>query len=82
MISVYGGYCTECGEDRSLALTIHHVNGGGQKHRREINKKSGTAFYEWLKLSGFPEGYKVLCGTCHLIKHRIEHREEGYYEER
>jgi hypothetical protein len=67
----YGGKCEECGETRIEALLIHHSNGGGCKHRREIKRVSGTAFYEWLRNNQYPDGYSVLCGTCHLITHRV-----------
>lgn len=76
IIAVYGGCCRICGEDRGLALVIHHIGGGGNKHRDEINRSSGTAFYEWIKKEGYPEGYELLCGTCHLIHHREREKQQ------
>ncbi|WP_157368697.1 hypothetical protein [Zavarzinella formosa] len=56
--------CSHCGYDNMLALSIDHVNGGGCKHRQEINKN----FYSWLRKNGFPEGYQVLCMNCQFVK--------------
>lgn len=60
----YGGRCACCGEARREFLAIDHVEGGGNKHRRENNLKSGVAFTRWLKKNGFPEGFRVLCHNC------------------
>lgn len=60
----YGPECACCGEGRIEFLTIDHVNGGGTKHRKEINKSSGSHFYKWLIDNNFPEGFRVLCFNC------------------
>ena len=61
-----------CGQDDLVLLTIDHINGGGNKHRKEINlKKSGGAgynFYCWLKRNGYPDGFQVLCWNCNFKK--------------
>lgn len=50
-------------------LTIDHINGGGNKHRESIlNSRGGTSFYRWLKKTGYPSGYQVLCWNCNLSK--------------
>jgi len=62
----YGGYrCTCCGETESRFLTIDHVNGGGNKHRRAIGI---GRFYYWLRDNNFPAGFQVLCYNCNLGK--------------
>lgn len=62
-IQRYGGQCSCCGEDIFIFLSIHHVNKDGNKHRRELKKKS-LNIYEWLKKENYPEGFMVLCRNC------------------
>lgn len=53
------------------ALSIDHINGGGNKERRQLfgkSTKSGYSFYAWLKRNNFPSGYQVLCMNCQTIK--------------
>lgn len=73
--NAYGGpkcACLSCPQ-REFAmlsmLTIDHINGGGNKHRKEILKdRGGTSFYRWLKKQGYPSGYQVMCWNCNLSK--------------
>ena len=62
----YGGICQcpGCSEDRIEFLTIDHIDGGGNKHRKEAGINSGTQLYQWLKNHDWPEGYRVLCYNC------------------
>lgn len=61
--------CACCGEGTIEFLSIDHKNGGGNKHRRELqsNGKGGN-FYRWLRKEGFPQGYQILCYNCNLAK--------------
>ncbi len=60
-----GNSCCECcSEHRIDFLCIDHINGGGSKHRASLNRRAGRAFYYWLKKTGYPEGYRVLCYNC------------------
>ena len=60
----YGGYlCKCCGETIRDFLQIDHIDGGGNKQRKEL-KLSGVRFYNWLKRNSFPPGYQVLCANC------------------
>lgn len=69
VIEAYGGRCVCCGEDRFMVLQMHHVNGDGAEHRREIGLPGGYVFYSWLKKQGFPkEGYELLCCNCHAVE--------------
>ncbi len=43
--------CVACGEKRLACLTIDHIGGGGNKHRKRINKE-GNSFYFWLIKNG------------------------------
>lgn len=61
-IDKYGGKCTCCDNADNRCLAIDHINGGGCAHRRSIG--GGTAFLNWLKRSGYPPGYRILCHNC------------------
>lgn len=57
--------CCCCGEREVKFLSIDHVNGGGNIHRRE----SGiTNLAHWLVSQGFPLGYQTLCHNCNMAK--------------
>lgn len=77
LIARYGGSCACCGEDRYEFLAIDHINGGGNRHRKEVG--AGDAFYKWLRAQGLPDGYRVLCHNCNLalgFYKRCPHDEE------
>jgi len=60
-IKHYGGRCVCCGEDNFDLLSIDHVNGKGNKHRKEIGR---SRFYAWLKCNNYPIEFRVLCLNC------------------
>jgi hypothetical protein len=63
----------QCGVNELALLTIDHIAGGGNQHRKEIGLKgAGYGFYRWLKKNGFPPGYQVLCWNCQFRKRRQE----------
>lgn len=62
--TAYGDRCACCGEAEVKFLSIHHINGGGSKHRQALGRRGGTRFYSWLRLQGYPSGYQVLCHNC------------------
>lgn len=69
----YGGpKCACCGETEPLFLSIDHVNGGGNAHRKAIKAagEAGGGFYQWLKKKGYPPGFQVLCQNCNVGKWR------------
>lgn len=48
ILNHYGGVppkCACCGENHVEFLSVDHINGGGNKHRKEIGMPSGSAFY-------------------------------------
>lgn len=67
VLSAYGNgkppECDCCGEKQIEFLSIDHVNGNGNEHRRKI-RTQGTGFYMWLKRNKFPSGFRVLCHNC------------------
>jgi len=63
----YGWVCKCCGETEPYFLSIDHVNGHGNEHRRELTKRSagsGAAFYRWITDNGYPDDFQVLCMNC------------------
>lgn len=61
----YGGKCECCGENQIEFLAIDHINGGGNKHRKEIK----MSIYEWLVKQNFPkEGFRILCHNCNQAR--------------
>ncbi len=70
-LDAYGGVCQCCGECRVEFLCLDHVLGGGNKHRRAMNKDGkwgGHTLYKWLKDRGFPNDppLQVLCHNCNM----------------
>lgn len=63
-IAHYGNKCACCGEATLEFLTIDHIKGGGNQHRREI----GTHLCRWLKRNNWPSGFQVLCANCNCAK--------------
>lgn len=68
VLSHYGGNppkCACCGENNVGFLTIDHILGDGNKHRKKIGQSN---IYYWLIRNNFPKGYQVLCYNCNLGK--------------
>lgn len=65
VIAGYGGKCTCCGEDNEVFLTLEHVNGGGNAHRK--NGGSLKTYMAAIK-EGFPDKYTILCMNCNFAK--------------
>ena len=64
-ISAYGGKCVCCGETEIVFLTFDHINGGGNKHRRE-SYLARKALASWLVKNNYPPGFRILCFNCHM----------------
>ena len=71
--------CKMCGNDDLTILTIDHINGNGNKHRKEIGigRTCGARFYFWLKRNNYPAGFQVLCFNCQFRKRLVEIRPEN-----
>jgi hypothetical protein len=75
----YGGdppKCACCGEAHIEFLTIDHIQGAGNKQRRELfgGTGGGDRFYSWLIKNNFPDGFQVLCRNCNGAKEKDEKR--------
>ena len=65
IVELYGGRCSKCGESKYGYLTIHHLNGGGVKHRKQTH--CGYGNYRAILLEGYrPDKYSILCYNCHF----------------
>lgn len=61
--------CACCREDKLVFLTIDHMKGDGNKHRREVKTVSGSGVHTWLIKNNFPVGFQVLCFNCNVGKY-------------
>lgn len=66
LVNGYGGKCTCCGEATLQFLTIEHLNGDGQAHRKAMKSSQGT--YRDIISRNFPPEYTVLCMNCNHAK--------------
>ncbi len=68
-LRAYGGEspaCRCCGETIMEFLCLDHINGGGNKHRKESGVLS---MYEWCKRNNYPSGmFQILCHNCNMAK--------------
>jgi hypothetical protein len=65
--------CQRCGFSDFRALTLDHIDGGGNQHRR---KRKIRQLFMWVKRHNYPKGFQVLCMNCQFIK-REENNEVG-----
>ena len=68
-LQAYGGLspqCACCGVKEWEFLCIDHIDGNGSEHRKQIMKDHGQLIYRWLKVNGYPAGFRVLCHNCNL----------------
>lgn len=61
--------CNCCGATGIEFLTLDHINGGGCKERKEINKRPGVDYYAWLLKTDYEDkDLQVLCYNCNCAK--------------
>lgn len=60
--------CACCGEVNFEFLSIDHVDGKGNEHRKLMKAQGYTQLPLWLKAHGFPEGFRILCYNCNLAR--------------
>lgn len=72
----YGGKCICCGETEPIFLSIDHIDGGGNEHRRQIGNNpshrcgsSSTQFARWIEENNYPDILQILCHNCNMGKH-------------
>lgn len=85
VFEAYGGtVCACCGDNHPEFMTIDHINGDGAAHRREIGKSTYKLLL-WLKKSGFPPGFRILCMNCNFsygMKGYCPHQKEKQHARR
>lgn len=64
VFSHYGLFCACCKEDTYEFLSLDHINGGGNAHRR----RRKAPLYTWIIRNKFPTGYQTLCHNCNMAK--------------
>lgn len=70
-LEAYGGcVCELCGNEDAEVLGIDHLNGGGNKHRKDMGFHGGQDFYRYLRDNKYPPGYRVLCLSCNNSEDR------------
>jgi hypothetical protein len=69
--AAYGGYvCSCCGETEPMFLSLDHVKGKGNQHRR-IAGIGGGRLYRWIIRHKFPKRmFQVLCQNCNSGRYR------------
>lgn len=61
--------CKNCNYDENIdALTIDHINGGGNKISKQYGIERGSRIYHYIIKECFPDGLQVLCMNCQFIK--------------
>lgn len=60
--------CKACAIRTFEILTLDHLYGNGNKHRKAINSLS---IWSWIKRMKYPKGYQVLCYNCNVLKERV-----------
>lgn len=71
VFAAYGPICICCKENELKFLTLDHVAGNGNQHRKEA-RLFGDTFYRWVIKSGFPRSLQVLCYNCNCGRYRNE----------
>ena len=72
VIDGLGAACEGCGETDYVLLTVDHIHGGGNAHRRALNKNGNTknlagstVFFNAILREGLPKDkYRCLCWNC------------------
>lgn len=68
VLDAYGHRCACCGVANAEFLAVDHTEGGGASHRAYLRSRGilgvGHGFHLWLKQSGFPNSFRLLCHNC------------------
>jgi hypothetical protein len=69
VLNHYGAFChcPGCLITEEKFLSLDHIEGGGNKHRREVGG-SGAPMYRWIIKNNFPPIFQVLCHNCNCAK--------------
>lgn len=54
--------CCECCKEKNIEfLTVDHIDGGGNQHRKKVGN-----FFAWIKRNNYPSGFRILCINCNF----------------
>ena len=71
-VLTYYGYgkleCAICHDTRIDVLSIDHINGKGNQHRKQIGH-IGSSFYSWLIKNECPPGFRTLCYNSQILEY-------------
>ncbi|KKM62454.1 hypothetical protein LCGC14_1521570 [marine sediment metagenome] len=88
IIEFYGGKCLDCGIEDHEVLSLDHLGGGGQGHRKEVShgRIEGRGVYHWVwkfvKNSETPPvKLELVCRNCNWKRHLVQLRKDMQYEE-
>jgi hypothetical protein len=78
----YGNRCSCCGDDHREFFAMDHVNGEGNKHRREARITNSADLFLWIIRHNFPDTFRILCHNCNMARGFYgycphEHEREG-----
>jgi rubrerythrin len=72
VVEGYGGKCYCCGESNPKFLTIDHVDGDGEEHRKELagirHAGNTRVMYRWIIKHNFPSTIQLACYNCNFGK--------------
>jgi len=69
ILAKFGGRCVCCGESTEVFLDVDHVNGGGNKHRKQF--RSIHSYNQFLIEEAKLEDFQILCKNCNYAKFRL-----------
>ncbi len=62
-----GSKCACCGETERGFLTLDHISGGGNEHKRSVGR--GISFWRSVHNEGCPtDKYRILCYNCNCAR--------------
>jgi len=67
--SKLGGKCATCGESRPPVLSVDHINGGGNMHRKSL-RRDRRKYYKDI-LSDESGRFQILCMNCQWMKRHV-----------
>lgn len=70
VLDLLGRQSAWCGFDDERVLQLDHVNGGGNKERKELR----CQYSVYRRVLDYPSEYQILCANCNWIK-RDENKE-------
>ena len=68
IIERLGRKCSRCGFNDYRALQIDHINGGGNRQRKEDGQSRIMREIELMSDKTLRENYQLLCANCNWIK--------------